>query len=239
MSIRRVGYDPATVRIALATPTLLLLAMSVAGPVRAQEAAADPPDVELCFQRAGEEDSRTIGHMRLVVGARYYERVTVRPGSGDPETAWMDDEERNRRSRALLHVMPPMLRFPLADRTVWGERRRHDLPRSRHDEDSVHWPFDCHPLPLTSEQRGALQAIVDEPFGDGGDRVIDHDFQYLSDNCTTWISRCVARAVTEYPGGGEGEEALVRMLDRRRNTPAKLRPKLERWIQQYGEGEVE
>jgi len=207
-------------------------------------AHADPPDgdavpVELCFQRPGAEEGRTIGHMRLVVGGRYYERLTVSQGSGDPETAWMDDEERNRRCRTLLHVMPPMLRFPLADRSVWGERRRHDLPRALQagGDDSVHWPFDCHVLPLTDTQRDALQGIVDEPFAGGGDRVVDHDFQYRSDNCTTWISRCVARAITGQPGDGPGEGALVWMLDRPRNTPAKLRPRLERWLAKYAEAE--
>jgi hypothetical protein len=120
---------------------------------------------------------------------------------------------------------------------VWGERRRHDLPRAVRDggDDSLHWPFDCHMLPLTDAQRDALQDIVDEPFADGGDRVIDHDFQYRSDNCTTWISRCVARAIAEQPGDGPGEASLVWMLDRPRNTPAKLRPRLERWLAKYME----
>ena len=221
-------------------PHLALVAalLSTAAFAEAEPATDDPVPVQLCFQIPGTEESRTIGHMRLVVGGRYYERVTVPVGNEDPETAWMNDEERNRRCRSFLHVMPPMLRFPLADRTVWGERRRHDLPQAATGEgDEKYWPFECHALPLTDDQRAALQAIVDEPFTDGGDRVTDHDFQYRSDNCTTWISQCVARALREAPGDLPGEADLIRMLDRRRNTPAKLKPRLLRWLQRHGEAQ--
>lgn len=215
---------------------LLLLWLPLGAVVPPGVALADPPPgdpvpVELCFQQPGAEEGRTIGHMRLVVGERYYERVTVRPGSGDPETDWMDDRERNRRCEAFLHALPPMLRFPLTDRTVWGERRRHALPQAATGEgDERHWPFECVALPLTEAQRAELVAVVDGPFPAGEDRVVDHDFQYLTDNCTTWICQSVAAAIRAAPGLGDGEDALVRLLDRRRNTPARLRPRLERWL---------
>ena len=45
----------------------------------------------------------------------------------------------------------------------------------------------------------------------------------------------MAQALAEQPGDGPGEASLVRMLDRPRNTPAKLRPRLERWLAKYAE----
>ena len=206
----------------------LLGAFLIAGPAR----SAESPAVELCVQRP-EGGGRTLGHLRLVVDQVFYERRTPDDEISGQPTAEREDAVRNRKSRTLLHVMPPMLRFPLSRRPVWGVTVRDRVPdRTVHPDGSEYWPFECVPIPASPDQRQALRALGDASLpaviGDGRTLAFDHSFDYVHDNCTTWICLLLADGLMAAPGGGEGEAELVELL-RRERRPLRLLRRLHAW----------
>lgn len=190
--------------------------------------------VELCIQRP-EGGVRTLGHVRLVVGGVFYERRTPDDEMSGQPTAERLDEERNRRSRTLLHVMPPMLRFPLSRRVSWGVFVRDRVPdREKHPDGSEYWPFECFAVPASPQQREALRRLGGARVGDpaGGDAVramaFDHEFDYLRDNCTTSMCELLTEGLEAAPSGSGGERALTEIL-RDENRPLRLVRKLRKW----------
>ncbi len=210
-------------------PGLMLLGALLSTPTaRADDAAG----VELCIQRP-EGGGRTLGHLRLVVDGVFYERRTPDDEISGQPTEERRDDLRNRKSRTLLHLMPPMLRFPLSRRPVWGVTVRDRVPdRTVHPDGSEYWPFECVSIPARPEQRDTLRGLGDAglPEADDHERAVafDHEFDYVDDNCTTWICRLLADGLE---GGADGEPVDGELLEllREARRPLPLLRRLRAW----------
>lgn len=215
-----------------------LLTLCVAASARAGEPGGG---VELCVQRP-EGGLRTLGHVRLVVGEVFYERRTPDDEISGQPTEERLDEARNRRSRTFLHLMPPMLRFPLSRRLSWGVTVRDRVPdREKHPDGTEYWPFECFAIPTGEEQRDALRRRGDARVGNavGSDRavVFDHEFDYVRDNCTTSLCLLLAEGLRDASVDSEAERALLEILDRE-TRPVRLLRRLRAWTTAHGSPEA-
>jgi len=174
----------------------------------------------------------------------FYERRTPDDEISGQPTAERRDEVRNRKSRVLLHLMPPMLRFPLSRRTTWGVFVRDRVPdRQKHPDGSEYWPFECREIPSTQEQRAALRRLGDarfeDPAADDSDRAMafDHEFDYIHDNCTTSVCLLLADGLDAAPSRSPGEGALIGIL-RDETRPLRLLRRLDAWAEDDASGAV-
>ncbi len=214
----------------------MLLIGGVAHPAAAQDAPPwDPWDhAELCTQTA-QDTGLSLGHMRLVLEDRYYERRTPYGDERIPGLDGCDQAVRNRKCRAFMHALPPMLRIPLANRESWGLAMRGDRPdRQRHPDGTEYWPFHCAPLPLSEPQLRSLTETFEDHFQERDqsrkDEQLDHEFHFRNNNCTTWLLDRVVAALRAQPSGAAWEEALIQALDGA-STPTMVRKRMERWAE--------
>ncbi len=209
-------------------PLLLLAALLLPTPALAD----DPPEpiVQMCVQTPVE--GRTLGHVRLVVDDTWYERRTPEDDTPHLDLYWAVEGQRDRKSRAFLAALPPVLRLPITARPTWGESNRGPVPgRDRHPDGSEYWPFTCVDIPATPDQHHALTVMADFRFPDDSDTVLDREFRYLRDNCTTWICHLLADALEAAPSGHPSEPALLTIL-RKHRRPTPLLRALQAWAEE-------
>lgn len=176
-----------------------------------------------------------LGHARLVVKGRYYEHTPL----GDDELLQEPSNEalieRRRKQDRFLACLSPEMRIPFTVRLVWGQRYRAKVePATQTPMGIDDWPFERFVIPITRGQLAEFERLAEISFADGQDTVIAHDFQYSRNNCTTWVSRLLAEALSSEQTGRPGEQQLVTLLSRRVNTPGRLLRELRRWDQTYG-----
>lgn len=194
--------------------------LDVADVDQAPDGTSDWGHLELWI-RPPNRGGNPLGHVRLVVGDTWYERTT-KPAV-EPDMRGLAE-----RTREYLFVVT-------ADLTIPGRLRQGSAaPDTGQEPGRQTWPYQRVCLPATPQQVQALRTALEAAIPRGVPEVVDDDFHYLRNNCSTWPAQMIGAALRAAPSERPGEASLARRLLRRQTSPVQLQRSLVVWGRQWG-----